>query len=315
MTEKDWLCLRAINQFNLDGPCYQNREKDANNIIARAIGRFISLYKKEIKNNYTFIINYDNDFYSALAYVVVANCGGVMKKQLDLRLLGTPKTPEEKQFFNGIKLINYQKAKKAKKAVLVTGFHPICNVINLNELSKNFIEIANPLERFTPDAFSFAQSYYFSKDFLKAVDKRVTISEEFRRNDWSTFFSYPICADNLPVDTSEIKTDVPIVFFRMEAGEQYFKFYDFILESSKEGNIHYYIIDEKDEEFLKTNLNPYLDLRNQISELNTTRPEDVADTKLKLSAITNEEVWEFTMDNYEDPIGELEESFKEEAIG
>lgn len=283
MTKNDMLALRVINHFNLDGPVIEDKDRDADLLITKAMGRFCSKYSKELKSNYTFIIKYDNDIYSALSYIIVANCGGIVKRNLDIRLMGTPKTSEEKQFFNRVKTITYHKAKKAKKAILITGFHPICNVINLAQLSKEFIEIANPLERFVPDTFRVTQSYWLQVAFAESLDKRVKLSNWFTIDEWNKFFSLPLSVDNLPQVLPNIDYDVPVCVFSFDArhlnkeffSEEDAKYFDFILESSKEGNLHLYDVrglSEENIEFLKCNLSPYIDYRNQPMRLNFYTP-------------------------------------------
>lgn len=286
MTEKHINALRAINYFNLDGPVCKNRNDDADNIIALSLLRMNNTYKKEIQNNYTFIIDYRNDVYSALAYIMIRNCGGMFKKNLDIRIMGNIKTPEEKKLFNGVKTIDYHKAKKHKKKVLVTGFHPICNVTNIEDLSKNFIEIMNPIERFTPDSINIAIGYYFTTEFINALSTTKTTAEQNKIMAWDKFFTYPISIDNLPAELPPFDKSIPICAFRLYGEEDEFSYYDKIIESAKEGNIHIYLVEggEKEVAFCQTNLNRYMELRNHISDLsmvdsfldiyNATTPDD-----------------------------------------
>lgn len=272
--------LQVINYFNFDGPLYEDEGRNTDYSVAKAIRTFIEKYKSEIRQNYTFIIDYQNDIFSLLAYKIIKSSSSVVGKDYDIRYCGKLKTEEEKAYFKNERPIGIKKAQKLKKAVLITGFHPICNVIDLNYFSKFFIEIYNPLEHFTPQCLSILQDYYTDKEKDKAIIIENLGERDVKEKFWFDYFSYPMkYPDTLDIIRVNVKMEKdnlvpPYVCFTLSGTEQDFPLYDFILKSSKEGNIHLYIIPEDKVDFVKTNLSPYLDFRNQINDLNLITKEE-----------------------------------------
>lgn len=272
--------LQVINYFNFDGPLYEDEGRNTDYSVAKAIRTFIEKYKSEISQNYTFVIDYQNDIFSLLAYKIIKSSSSVVGKDYNIRYCGELKTPEEKEYFKNERHIGIKKAQKLKKAVLITGFHPICNVIDLNHFSKFFIEIYNPLEHFTPRCLSILQDYYTNKEKDKAIIIENLGERDIKEKFWFDYFSYPMeYPDTLDIIRVNIKMEKdnlipPYVCFTLSGTEQDFPLYDFILKSSKEGNIHLYVIPEDKVDFVKTNLSPYLDFRNQINDLNLITKEE-----------------------------------------
>lgn len=279
--------LKVINYFNFDGPLFEKEDQNTDYSVAKTIRSFIEKYKSEIKQRYTFIINYQNDIFSLLAYKIIKSSSSVVGKDFDIRYCGELKTPREKEYFKNERPIGLKKAKKLKKAILITGFHPICNVISLNYLSKNFIEIYNPLEHFTPHSLNILQEYYTNKE----KDKEIIIKDLGYRNEkekfWFDYFSYPLEEkDCLEVIRQNIKIDkegksTPIACFSLSGTEKDFPLYDFILKSSKEGNVHLYNIPKDKIDFVKINLYNYIDFRNMVNELNLITEEEIKEIKEK----------------------------------
>lgn len=274
--------LRIINYFNLNLPIYEDEVKNTDLIISKMMGKFLTEYASQIRQRYTFILDYRNDIFSLIAYSIIKNCASVSKIDLDIRYLGKLKTEEEKKYFKGAKEIGIKKATKLKKAILITSFNPICNVIELSFFSKHFIEIFNPIENFTPTNLKMIQEYYFSsKDFKKFYIQNLgqrTDEEHY----WNEYFSYPITeiknCYNFDLENfykEKINEEVNIVLFSLMGTEKDFELYDFILKSSKEGNIHLYMINGNEDNltFAKTNLNAYIDSKNMIQDLNLLNNE------------------------------------------
>lgn len=285
--------LRIINSFNMYGPYCEDIEKNADIVLSVAIHDFINKYNFEIKNHYTFILKYDNEIYSFLAYKVIKNAAIVIHKDIDIRVLGDIKLPEEKEYFKEINSIGLKKAKKHKKAVLITGFNPICNVDCIDNFSNDFIEIYNPIEKMTPETLKTLQNFYLNEDSPLYCFNMTEGS--IQKRCWECYFTYPI-ATNLYnseelYDLSNNNDDKSIVIFQLNGTEKDFNLYDFIIESSKEGNIHLYSIPEDKIDFVKTNLSPYLDFRNQINHINVIDKKEISYFR---SIITVEDKKDFT---------------------
>ena len=275
--------LRIINYFNLNCPVYNDEVKNTDLVISKVIGQFLFEYSAKVRQGYTFIVNYDNDIYSLLAFALIKNCISVVKGNIDIRYMGTLKTEIEKEYFKGIKPIGFKKASKMKKAVLITGFNPICNVKHQEYLSKHFIDIFNPLEHYTPENIRINQNFYFDKDKFSDFYFTDTGFETQRQLYWKEYFSYPITEVKEEYHFNpdkfyeeNIDESIPVVVFSLLGTEEDFDLYDFILKSSKEGNIHLYIVngDEGKIDFVKTNLNPYIDPRNMLQDINLLTNED-----------------------------------------
>lgn len=249
--------LRTINKFNFSTPFYHDEEKDANFAVAKALQDIIRTYHNELKRKYTFIIKYDKDIYSFLAYRMVRNVGAALQIEMDIRILGKIDTPEEKEIFKDMPTIGWRKARKIKNAIFVTGYHPIYNVIDLSSYSKTFIEILNPIERFEPNSLTVAQTFYLdieSKLWSIFLEGR---SDRYLSRKWKT--------DNT----------IPLIFFKLSGTEEDFPVFDLIRKSSDEGNIHLYIVEnEKQYDFIRCNLAPYIETRNIPNEINTVSEEE-----------------------------------------
>lgn len=275
--------LRIINYFNINCPIYQDEVKNTDLAISKIMSKFLTEYTIKIRQRYTFILDYRNDIFSLLAYSIIKNCISVSHLDIDIRYLGDLKTDIEKKYFRDIKPIGIKKATKMKKAILITGFNPICNVVNFGYFSKHFIDIFNPLESFTPNNLKMIQDYYYSnedfKDFyINNLGKR-TEEESY----WNKFFSYPVAAvskeNNFNLEKfyyEKINEDVPVVVFSLLGTEEDFELYDFILKSSKEGNIHLYIVNGN-LNFVKTNLNFYIDSKNMVQDSNILTNDEYLD--------------------------------------
>lgn len=260
---------RIINYFNFNCPINKDEERGTDSSIVKAIHTFINKYNTETKLNYTIIIKYDNDIFSYLSYLIIKNAGSAMGKNLDIRICGNL-NKEEKELFKNVKLIGLKRAKNLKKAILITGFHPICNVEADGYYSKNFIEIYHPLEYFTPKQLFITQKFYCKEDSC-LYNVKLGIGNE-KEIYWDNYFSYPIGNTDNPIFNYQhlicLKEKIPVVIFKLSGTEKDFPLYDFILKSSKEGNIHLYYIDG-DKDFVINNLSRYLDYRNTIQNFNT----------------------------------------------
>lgn len=277
--------LRTINFFNFDGPFFFKKEQDTDFAIARSAQNILVKYEKDMKRKTTIILKYDNDFYSYLAYRMIRFAAGAKQIEIDLRILGEIKTPQEREIFKEFKTISWRKARKIKDAIFVTGYHPIYNVLDLSSYSKTFIEILNPIERFTPDSLTTAQEFYLDIDsplwsiFLEGR------SDDYLEGDWS----------------HRIDKDIPLCIFDLQGNENDFPVFNFILKSSKEGNIHLYIFkNEEQAEFIQNNLRIYLDTRNVPAPINMITIDEYrqlwASSQNEDGSITNE-IHFFDIDN------------------
>ena len=268
--------LRIINDFNFSGPYLEDKEKNADLVIAKFLHDFNQNFKTKILQGYTFVIMNDDNLYSVLACRLIKSAIAINTKTIKLRYCG-----ENNELFRGIKPIKFEKVEKLKKVVLITGYHPIYNVAANKEYSKNFVNICSPLETFTPQALEVLFNFYLGEE---NKDIKFCHSSEQQRL-WYNFFTYPIkeIEENdifIRKHLSILRTNPkPVAVFELTGTEEDFNLYDFILDSSKEGNIHLYYIPEDKINFVKTNLSPFLDYRNQVMELNLLNKEELEQIK------------------------------------
>lgn len=286
---------RIINYFNFNCPISEDETKGTDSSIVKAIHTFINRYDTQIKLNYTFIIKYDNDALSYMTYLIIKNVGSILGRDLDIRYCYDKISNEEKELFKNIKPIGFKKAKNLKRAVLITSYHPICNVEADKYFSKFFIEIYHPLEIFTPNQLSVLQDFYCKKDMKFYCENLGKKNEE--EIYWNKYFTYPIEENNNEIfdrrHLSILKNKVPVVIFKLSGTEEDFPLYDFILKSSKEGNIHLYYING-DKNFVITNLSRYLDYRNTIQNFNTL-------TKVEYEYLINQYfIYNYTYENFQE---------------
>lgn len=314
--------LRIINYLNFEMNHMPNGsdEQNANIALIKAMRDFLGKYDFQLKRKYTFVINYNHDVYSFLALRVCHGAASAIRKTIDIRILGDL-TPEEKEFFKDFKTISYRKTKRLKQCVLITGFNPILNVENEAALSKDFIEIYHPIARLTPlDLYTLMNFYLKEDSFLYKKDLKAT--------NWSFFYQLPVgLTDDFerkelaweisPNDIYEIcDKDIPLIAFKLKGTEEDLNTFDIIYKSSKEGNIHLYVIegDKENEDFVKANLIPYLDSRNVPQKINIMSEKrayellELAAMNIDRNFVTTEDVNKFGLEAMLKMLGGEDES-------
>ena len=137
-------------------------------------------------------------------------------------------------------------------------------------------------------------NFYLDKNsFLYKKDLKAT--------NWSFFYKIPIgltsnfemkqLAWTISPDDIYEKCDknIPIVAFKLKGTEEDLDTFDIIYKSSKEGNIHLYII-EGDKNFVINNLIPYLDCRNVPQDINIVDKKRAYEILEREYHITDEEL-------------------------
>lgn len=259
----------------MDIPLLEDKEKNADMIITRIVVKFLQKYNRLLRLKHTFIVDYRNDAYSFIAYRIIRSAASAINSDIDLRILGVPKTEEEKSFFKDVPTIGWRKAKKHKKAVIITAFNPIYNVSTAENSSNIFIEVFNPLEYISPYDIETIQDFYINKDSLLYIENIGKNSEELES--WYEFYEHPLDKNVYPrdIDTND---KLPIVFF-LTGTEDDFPAYDEILKCAAVGEIVLYVIPEGKEEFIKGCLAPHVPSAYLPNKLNTITEEIAAEIK------------------------------------
>lgn len=280
--------LRVINYFDFDGPYSPDREKDANFATMLAIRRFIRKYDYQLSHGYSFIIKYDNDIYSYLAFKIIMNAVSAMQGKIELRILGKASDDEEKEYFKDINHISFKNAKKLRKKVLLTGFHPICNVDGVGDFSNDFTEIYNPIAHFTPYQLGQVMEFYVGEK-SKFYNIWETGYLNGNQKDWGDYFDWEIFnSNNKSAEAYEPNcfwkmarkaefVDHKIILYKLSGTEEDFGIYDNIINTDL--NIHtdqnsnaiflYEMpTNEENRQFIEVNLAPYLSIKNRPTLLN-----------------------------------------------
>lgn len=270
------LNAKITNYYDIEVQYNENIEIFTNNLINKAFNTFMLYWKfANIKNIIFFYQNLNTYSYLTLQLLLAAK-GFLTNVNIyiitDKRIL----SKNERQYFKNlskkkcIKIISLRKAIKLKNSLLVTGFNPICNVVNFNYFSKTFIDIYNPIEHFTPKSIKQMQKYYTEKEnpFYDS-----TLCREV--HDLYKYFSYPW--GEYKCLLNEIKNNNPMVVFKLDVNN--IPALHEVIKSDSEGNIHFYIMPEKDEdkERILENLNPFVSSKNAISNLNILSEKEILD--------------------------------------
>ena len=259
----------------MDIPLLEDKEKNADMVITRIIVKFLQKYSKLLRLKYTFIVDYKNDAYSFLAYRIIRSAASAINSDIDLRILGEVKTEEEKYFFKNVPTIGWRKAKKHKKAVIITAFNPIYNVSTAENFSNIFIEVFNPLEYISPYDLETIQDFYIDKDSSLYIENIGRNSEELEG--WYEFYERPLDETFYPKDI-RVNDKLAIVFF-LSGTEDDFPAYDEILKCAAVGEIVLYVIPGGKEEFVKGCLAPHVSSAYLPNKLNTITEETVIEIK------------------------------------
>lgn len=275
----DWQQLKQhlgfLYNYKMDIPLLEDKEKNADMIITRIVVKFLQKYNRLLRLKHTFIVDYRNDAYSFIAYRIIRSAASAINSDIDLRILGVPKTEEEKSFFKDVPTIGWRKAKKHKKAVIITAFNPIYNVSTAENFSNIFIEVFNPLEYISPYDIGTIQDFYINKDSSLYIENIGKNSEELES--WYEFYEHPLDKNVYPrdIDTND---KLPIVFF-LTGTEDDFPAYDEILKCAAVGEIVLYVIPDEKEEFIKGCLAPHVPSAYLPNKLNTITEEIAAEIK------------------------------------
>lgn len=223
------------------------------------MNKFLIEFKKEIALKYNMIILYQNDIYSYFAYKIIKNALISLKKDNNIFILGkVPK--EEKNLFSKENVITkIHSKKKKKKDIVITGFNPIYNVIDISKLSKDFDKIYHPLQTMPPEYIDMLIEYY-------VPDKSCLLNQ--------TTDNIKELKDKYYCSNVIINEKNPFVCYELTGSEKDFPIYNYILQHQDKINL--YIIPPEGEKFVKTNLGFYIMGRNYPNEFNIVT-KDVAE--------------------------------------
>lgn len=256
-----------FNSLNLDYPIeiisYNNQ---TNNTITKIMNNFIEKYQQDFSNK-TFILVYQDDIYSLIAYQILKNIQGLYP--FTLKILG--KSKMTKHDINKKDLLTYLQKKKINKSeniIYISCFNPIYKVKNskipFKELSKDCYCI---IEKFTPLQFKIMSEFYNIKNFK--------LLQEFKTDTFLDFQRFTLCGgftsqdySNTFADLLNIESSKTIELIKLKGDETDFKIFDNIRKNDKEIICFYYFNEDKFE-FLTKNFNMFISPANTIQRENS----------------------------------------------
>lgn len=242
--------LKIIYNYKFDGPHCEDTQKDTDIAILNFINNTLRQYGHLFKMGYCVILEC-NSIFDYLCYKLIQNISPLTTVKPKFYIIENKDA--DKTLFKNVTFIGLKKAKKMKRAIFISGYHPIYNVTDLTEKSKYFKTILKPFERFTPCQILQLQDFYTEK-------KNPYYNENLVDKDWLyRFYQYPVGLKDFNVNLSNLKTPLNIYLFELSGTEKDFKCYDFILRKDEDDAIFLYKVDSQEAaDFTKLNLNPYM---------------------------------------------------------
>lgn len=250
--------------LNLDYPNeILNYEDQTNKTINNIMNDFINKYKKDFNNKY-FILISQNDIYSLIAYNILKNIQGLYDFKLKVYKNNglTKKDINKKDFISYFKL----KTINQKNIIYISCFNPILKVKNNNNMFRKLSgeNSYNIIEKFTPKQFEIIIKFYnlYKSKLFKSYQVRDIDFEHFI-SDLSLPHYYINKYFNNLIEQSKNKE---IYLIKFEGDEKDFKIFDEIITTN---NICLYFFENKVEDFLKRNLNVFINSSNIINKYNS----------------------------------------------
>jgi hypothetical protein len=239
---------------------------DTDIFILKSINRILTTYRHEINKNYNFVIKYDNDIFSFLAYRLIQNALIAIRKNNSIFILGKIRTPEEKEYFKNANIISQRRAKKHKKDIIVTGFCPIFNVKSDVGLSKEFVNVCHPLMGAEIQYLETMAKWYIMPD------------DPFKKYNFEQYYNinkYHLSEEELGVP---LVTNPTIYHCILTGTEEDFPVFDKILKIQK-NNILTYTIKNDNIDFVQKTLGQYVNGWNYPNCINVITKEQAKEIK------------------------------------
>lgn len=288
--------------LNLDCPKQNNYVNQTNTTVSEIMNDFIIKYKNDFKNK-NFILFYNDDIYSLIAYQMLKNIQGIFP--FTLKIYG--KRKKTKKFISKKDFLTFfSKKSNIKNAIYISCFNPIYKVKNSNisfkELSNN--NCYSIINKFTPKQFRIL-SFFYNIDNAELL-RELTMPEIL---DFDVLVTHGIANFNLEKEEQKylkyhdfyneiINKITEIDLIKFEGNKNDFTIFDKILKNC-ETKMCYYFYNEEKYQFLIENLNPYINSVNAINKNNSNiniKLNDICNGKLQYNFIgdwTEEEKLKF----------------------
>lgn len=265
------------NYLNLD---YSNNlidyENQTNQTVCKIMNNFIDTYKNNF-NNKTFILMYQDDIYSLIAYNILKNIQGVY--HFNLKIYG--KRKNTKQYIKKNEFVNFLKFKRIKQEniIYISCFNPIYKVKNspilFKELSYN--DCYKIINKFTPYQFEILSKFYSIKKEILLDEFKLNFFIQFKQftSDIQSFldekpdiFKNKYFSDMVEYELKNSK----FYLIKLNGNESDFELFDRLIKLN-EVCFYFYDNNKEKEDFLKLNLNNYVPTANIINKNNSNNYE------------------------------------------
>lgn len=260
------------NYLNLDYPNGLISYSDqTNKTICKVMNDFINTYKNDFDSK-NFILIYQDDIYSLITYNILKNIQGIYN--FNLKVFG--KRKKTKKYIKKNNFINKFKIKKIKQddIIYISCFNPIYKVKNKKNVFKELRtnNYYNLIDKFTPLQFQIISEFYAIKDEKLLQEfkqdyfldfKWFTLHEGTFQNNFDTDIFNNEYFDNIFKNEFN-KTNIYII--KLNGNENDFPLFDYLRNID---GINLYFFDNKNLNFLQTNLNFYINPKNAIKNYNS----------------------------------------------
>lgn len=239
-----------FHNLNLDYPKiidYTQRidyEAQTNYTLNRVMNNFISQFINSFENT-TFIVNYTDDTFGLITYNILLT----IESCYDINFYLYGKNKKTKKYIDNKYVIKKRKLKHLDNIIYIECFNPLYYV-EKHKKYFNDLSIVSLIDKFTPEQFIIL-SHFYSIPSEPIYNINFNILDIFcNRN-------------NLPMFITEY-VDLPmkqIKVYNLTGTEEDFKTFDKILEE-EDKYMCFYMCPEDKENFIITNLNPFINSRN-----------------------------------------------------
>lgn len=237
------------HNLNLDYQKNFNYEIQTDRTLNFIMNNFVKNNQQNFKNK-IFVIEYQDNIFGILTYYILKNIQGVYP--FNLKICGKIKQTKE-LIYNKKDIIKKWRIKNKKNIIFINCFNPLYYVKFSKEDFNNLSNSISIIDKFTPEQFSIlCKFFYLDREKYRHIIEPVW--HEMQDTIFN-FYKNNYKKDFLLAATPKIK------IWNLEANNEDFSLYDEILRNENE-TINLYICPKEKEDFLISNLSPYVNSRN-----------------------------------------------------
>ena len=247
---------RMFYDFDMDYSMFESTNTtEVNQKITQIMNNFIAQYNKYFED-YTFILEYEDNIAGILSYIILKNLRSIYS--FNLKIV-SDKIKETKKYIIKKDKISLKKANKINKTIWFNCFNPLFYVENDKQIFNKLSKDNSLISKFTPITLKIlAEFYNIEEKFINQIYGGKSLNfEDFTER-------------KVPKDPSQIidiyrtmyyNFNIPkIKLYSLQGNENDFKIFDEIRNSTD--TINFYTCPEDKEDWVMTNLNPFVEKRN-----------------------------------------------------